>query len=97
VQWEPGIDPGTLPGGAFTIDDNTVQSKSYTDLTVFYETDVADGRSLQASLAITNLFDIDPPIVAAFNQRFSAQSFGAVPNNYDVYGRRYMLNFRYRF
>ena len=32
VQWEPGMTVGTLPTGAFTIDDNTVQSKSFTDV-----------------------------------------------------------------
>jgi outer membrane receptor protein involved in Fe transport len=52
---------------------------------------------MQASLSISNLLDVDPPVVPTFGQRFSAQSFGSSPNNYDVYGRRYMLNFRYSF
>jgi len=93
-QWEPGI---VLGPGEITVDDNTIQSKSYTDLTLFYDTDLDNGRNMQASLAITNLFDVDPPVIPSFGQRFSSQTFGSGPNNYDVYGRRYMLNFRYSF
>jgi outer membrane receptor protein involved in Fe transport len=101
VQWEPGLVlPNALPSGllpatgTFTIDDNTVQSKSYTDLTLSYDRDMASGRAWQASLSISNLFDVDPPVLPAFDTRFSSQT---VPtNNYDVYGRRFMLNFRYR-
>jgi outer membrane receptor protein involved in Fe transport len=94
VQWEPGVVVGP---GQITVDDNTVQSKSYTDLALFYDTDLDNGRNMQASLSISNLFDVDPPVIAVFSQRFSSQTFGAGPNNYDVYGRRYMLNFRYSF
>ncbi|HEY5569641.1 MAG TPA: hypothetical protein VIM81_20640, partial [Gammaproteobacteria bacterium] len=86
-----------LGPGEITVDDNTIQSKSYTDLTLFYDTDLDNGRNMQASLAITNLFDVDPPVIPSFGQRFSSQTFGSGPNNYDVYGRRYMLNFRYSF
>jgi iron complex outermembrane recepter protein len=92
LQWEPGI---VLPTPTtITVDDNRIQSKSYTDLSFFYDRPLTNGRSFQASLAITNLFDVDPPVIPAFNQRFSSQTAGA--NNFDVYGRRYMLNFRYR-
>jgi outer membrane receptor protein involved in Fe transport len=91
VQFEPGL---VAPAGRITLDDNTVQSKSYTDLTFFYDGEMSSGQSWQASLSISNLFDAEPPIIADFGQRFSAQTIS--PNNFDVYGRRYMLNFRYR-
>jgi hypothetical protein len=46
-------------------------------------------------MAISNLFDVSPPVIADFGQRFSAQSI--TPNNFDVYGRRYLFSFDYRF
>jgi outer membrane receptor protein involved in Fe transport len=91
VQFEPGL---VAPPGRITLDDNTVQSKSYTDLTLFYDGEMSNGQTWQASLAISNLFDEEPPIIADFGQRFSSQTI--TPNNFDVYGRRFMLNFRYR-
>jgi outer membrane receptor protein involved in Fe transport len=91
VQFEPGRVPG--PGQA-TIDDATVDAKSYTDLTLFYERELANGNTWDISLAITNLNDEDPPVIPSFDQRFSSQ--GNPANAYDVYGRRYLLGFRYR-
>jgi len=90
IQFEPGRVPG--PGQA-TLDDATVQSKMYTDLTFYYDRDLANGRSWQVSLAITNALDEDPPVIAAFDQRFSSQ--GNPANAYDVYGRRFLLGFNY--
>ncbi len=86
---------GPLPTGAFTIDDNTVQSKSYTDIVLSYDGDVRGGRNWQASLAITNLLDTDPPVIPSFDTRFSTQQ--TAPNNFDIYGRRYLVTFGYRF
>jgi hypothetical protein len=90
IQFEPGRVPG--PGQA-TLDDATIQSKMYTDLTFFYDRELSNGRSWQASLAITNALDEDPPVIATFDQRFSAQ--GNPANAYDVYGRRFLLGFSY--
>lgn len=81
-NWIEGID----------VSDNTVASKLYTDLTISWNGEFATGASWRASFDIVNLFDVDPPIIASFSQRFSSQS---VNNAYDVYGRRYMLNFSY--
>ena len=95
VQWEPGIqlaNPNTI-----TVDDNTVESQSITDLTFFYDAGVNRDAQWRVALAITNLFDSDPPVVADFGQRFSAQAAVIAPNNFDVYGRRYLLSFDYRF
>jgi outer membrane receptor protein involved in Fe transport len=95
VQWEPGMNVGTLPTGTFTIDDNTVQSKSYTDLILSYTAEMRTGHNWEASLSVSNVFDADPPIIPSFDTRFSSQTVS--PNNFDIYGRRYLVNFRYRF
>jgi outer membrane receptor protein involved in Fe transport len=90
-QWEPGI---AATATQQTLDDATVQSKMYTDLTFTYDKEVSNGRSWQLALAITNALDEDPPVIPSFDQRFSSQ--GNPANAYDVYGRRYLLNFSYR-
>jgi outer membrane receptor protein involved in Fe transport len=82
--WTEGID----------VDDNSIESQMATDLTLFYDAELSNGHNWRASLAITNLLDVDPPVVPAFGQRFSSQQ---VADNFDVFGRRYMLNFRYSF
>ena len=46
---------GPLPTGAFTIDDATVDAKSYTDIMLTYDGELNNGRIWQLSLAITNL------------------------------------------
>jgi outer membrane receptor protein involved in Fe transport len=91
LQFEPGRVPGL---NQQTLDDATVQSKSYTDLTFTFDQEVANGHSWQLALAITNVFDVDPPVIPTFDQRFSSQTNPA--NAYDVYGRRYLLNFSYK-
>jgi outer membrane receptor protein involved in Fe transport len=91
LQFEPGLVPGPNQS---TIDDATVDAKSYTDLTLFYERELANGNTWDVSLAITNLNDEDPPVIPSFDQRFSSQ--GNPANAYDVYGRRFLLGFRYR-
>jgi outer membrane receptor protein involved in Fe transport len=95
VEWQPGMTIGTLPTGAFTIDNNTVQSKSFTDLVLSYDGEMRSGHTWEASLAVSNLFDEDPPVIPSFDTRFSSQQVTA--NNFDIYGRRYLASFRYRF
>jgi outer membrane receptor protein involved in Fe transport len=95
VEWQPGMTVGTLPTGAFTIDDNTVQSKSYTDLVLSYTGQMRSDSAWEVSLAVTNLLDVDPPVIPSFDTRFSSQQVTA--NNFDIYGRRYLATFRYRF
>jgi len=77
------------------VDDNTIQSKMYTDLSLTFDGDTARGKNWRASLTVTNLFDADPPVIADFGQRFSTQSVSA--GNYDYYGRLYSLAFDYKF
>ena len=91
IQFEPGLVPGA---NQLTIDDATVDAKIYTDLTVSYDRELADGHAWQLSLAITNVLDEDPPVIPTFDQRFSSQTNPA--NAYDVYGRRFLASFSYR-
>jgi iron complex outermembrane recepter protein len=91
VQFQPGLIPS---GTQATIDDSTVDAKSYTDLTFFWNREMADGQNWELSLSLTNAFDEDPPVIPAFDQRFSSQ--GNPANSYDVYGRRWLLGLRVR-
>jgi outer membrane receptor protein involved in Fe transport len=91
VQFEPGRVPGP---GQQTIDDATVDAKTYSDLTLTYDREMSSGQAWQLSLSITNAFDEDPPVIPSFDQRFSSQ--GNPANAYDVYGRRFLLGFRYQ-
>jgi iron complex outermembrane receptor protein len=91
VQFVPGM---PVPAGRTTLDDATVDAKGYTDLTVSYERELNNGRAWQLALAITNASDEDPPVIATFDQRFSAQTNPA--NAYDVYGRRFLATFSYK-
>ena len=93
VQFEPGRVPGP---GQLTLDDATVDSKLYTDLTFTYDHDMSSGKTWELSLAITNATNENPPIIPVFDQRFSAQSNPVGFNAYDVYGRRYLLSFTYK-
>jgi hypothetical protein len=82
--------------GQLTVDDATVDAKRYTDLTFNWDHGLKGGKMWQLSLAITNVMNEDPPIIPVFDQRFSAQSNPQGFNSYDVYGRRYLLNFTYK-
>jgi outer membrane receptor protein involved in Fe transport len=83
-EWIEGVD----------VDDNTIEGQTTTDLTLFYQGSTGSGNAWQASLAISNLFDTAPPVIPGFGQRFSSQITG---DNFDTYGRRYSVNFRYSF
>ncbi|HEU4620390.1 MAG TPA: TonB-dependent receptor [Gammaproteobacteria bacterium] len=91
AQFEPGL---VVTGRVITLDDATVQSKSYSNVGFSYRKDMSGGQSLRAQLYVENLFDEDPPIVATFGQRGGSQ---IVPANYDVFGRQYSLSLDYRF
>ena len=91
IQFVPGM---PVPAGRTSLDDATIDAKTYTDLTLSYDRELSDGRGWQLSLAITNANDEDPPVIPTFDQRFSAQTNPA--NAYDVYGRRFLATFRYR-
>jgi iron complex outermembrane recepter protein len=98
LEWQPGI---VLPTpGTITVDDNTVEGQTITDLTFSYD---ASQRNADArwglSFAVSNVFDSDPPVIADFGQRASSQQTpaGTTFNGFDVYGRRFLLSFDYNF
>lgn len=76
------------------IDDNTIDSVTYTDLNVRYEIAVGEGV-LSLYVNAQNLLDEDPPVVA------SSGFFGGSSNQtdafYDLIGRRYTVGARFRF
>ncbi len=91
VQFQPGL---VTTGTQLTIDDATIDAKTYSDLSFFYNREMASGQRWELSLSLTNAFDEDPPVIPSFDQRFSSQ--GNPANAYDVYGRRWLLGFRYQ-
>jgi outer membrane receptor protein involved in Fe transport len=94
LEWRPGI---VLPTpNTITVDDNTVESQTNTDVTLTYDASVNNPNARWAlSLAVSNVFDVDPPVIADFGQRGSSQTLPA--NGYDIYGRRFLLGFDYNF
>ena len=94
LQWIPNM---VLPtADTITIDDATVEGQTNTDLTLSYDASVNNSSARWGlSLAVSNLFDVDPPVIADFGQRGSSQTIS--PNSYDVYGRRFLVSFDYRF
>jgi iron complex outermembrane receptor protein len=83
--WVEGID----------VDNNTIDSQSWTNLVLAFKGGVGDKGSWRVSLNVLNLFDEDPPIIpSAADTRFGAQS---TDNTYDEWGRRYELGFSMEF
>ncbi|MBN1237583.1 MAG: TonB-dependent receptor, partial [Gammaproteobacteria bacterium] len=80
-NWVEGVD----------IDDNTIQSKSWTNLVLGYGREMRSGGLWRLTFNVQNVFDKDPPIIPSTGGgRFGAQ---ITSNTYDVWGRRYQLGF----
>lgn len=77
-----------------TIDDNSVDSRYYTDAGLTWDGGRAD-LSWQLTFNVQNLFDRDPPVAAAWAQ-FSGTR---VTNDrlFDFYGRRYVVGMDFKF
>jgi outer membrane receptor protein involved in Fe transport len=71
------------------VDDNTISSSTNTNARLGYRGDLDSGRTFGISLDITNLFDEGPPLIAGADQVLDTQ--------YDIYGRRFFVNFRMDF
>ena len=54
-------------GQTFTIDDNTIDSRSRIRISSFFYIRDASGGSWEASLSVSNLFDEDPPVIPSFD------------------------------
>jgi iron complex outermembrane recepter protein len=78
------------------IDDNTIGSMVYTDLTLGYHWDTAGGR-LELYGNALNLFDRAPPVVASWDGALAQTSSQVNSGLFDPLGRRYTIgiNFRY--
>jgi outer membrane receptor protein involved in Fe transport len=73
------------------IDDNTIESQTWTNLVLGYEQEMSGRGAWRLMFNVQNLFDDDPPVIPATGGgRFGAQ---VVDNTYDVWGRRYQLGF----
>ena len=77
-----------------TISDNTVDSVLYTDARISYGKDRPNGSRWQIFGSVTNLFDVDPPIVPGFSS-FTGQASQANAAIHDILGRRYTIGFSY--
>ncbi|HEV7632977.1 MAG TPA: TonB-dependent receptor, partial [Steroidobacteraceae bacterium] len=76
------------------VDDNYLPNYFNTNVRLGYHKETTDGHSWDVSLFVTNLLDKDPMVVQSNNLRGSSQT---VSNNYDAYGRRYVLGVNYEF
>ena len=74
VQWEPGMTFGHAAGG------RVHDRRQHRAVEVVYRHRVVvrrrlrGGASWEASLSVTNLFDVDPPVIPSFDTRFSSHN-----------------------
>lgn len=77
------------------IDDNSIDSATYTDLRLGYTRDMYDGQ-LELFANVLNLFDEAPPIVPSFDS-FTGTSSQVNGSLFDLLGRRYTVGARFRY
>ena len=80
--WTEGVD----------VDDNTVPSFTFWNMTLGYNGETAGGASWRVGLNVQNIFDKGPDPVQNVSTRFAIQGLTG-----DLYGRRYNLNVNYSF
>ncbi len=85
---------GVLAVSGVDFDDATVASHAVFNGQVVYSGQAKNGGTWSVGLAVQNLFDRNPPIIASFNSRSGSQ---LISDTYDAEGRRYALNFNYSF
>jgi len=76
------------------VDVNWLPNYYNTNLRIGYKSETEAGHTWDVSLYVTNLLDKHPMIIPSNNARGSSQT---VSNNYDAYGRRYVLGMNYKF
>ena len=85
-----------LPGAKPDVEDNTVPSVIYVNLSTSYAWEVYGGR-LELFGNVQNLLDKDPPVVAAVFDASLGQTGNQVNSGrFDLLGRRYTLGVRFR-
>ncbi len=85
LTWVEGVD----------VDDNTRSSMTWWNTRLGYNGELSNGSTYNVSLNVQNIFDREPPVVPGFSD-FSGGG-QSISNTYDIYGRRYNLNFSYSF
>ncbi len=75
------------------VDYNTLPSYFNTNARFGYHFETKAGHAWDVSLFVTNLLDKHPMIIPSNNLRGSSQT---VSNNFDAYGRRFVLGFNYK-
>lgn len=76
------------------VDYNWLPAYTNTNARLGYSSETASGHVWDLSFFVTNLLDQHPMIVPSNNSRGSSQT---VSNNFDAYGRRYVLGLNYKF
>lgn len=84
ANWVEGVD----------VDNNRVSSMTWWNARIGYRGQTANGANWSVNLNVQNMFDEEPPVVPGFSTRGASQAFH---NSFDIYGRRYNLNFNYSF
>ncbi len=76
------------------VDDNWLPNYFNTNARFGYKDETSAGHQWDVSLYVTNLLDKHPMVIPSYNSRTGSQT---ISNNYDAYGRRYVVgvNFRY--
>lgn len=82
-SWQSGVD----------IDDNRIKGAAYVDLAGVYRFQTGASKQLELFGKIENLFDKDPPVVAAIG----GASLQTNPTLYDTIGRAYRIGVRFRY
>ena len=82
TSWVEGVD----------VDDNTVPSYTFWNMTFSYNGKTQSGATWRVGLNVQNIFDKGPDPVQNVSTRFAIQALTG-----DLYGRRYNLNFNYSF
>ena len=80
-----GIYLGTGSGGA------TNRNVAIRDVGVSYAADAGALSGLELTVGVENVGDEEPPLFPSYTQA------NTDPSQYDVLGRRYLMNLRYRF
>ena len=77
-----------------TISDNSVDAVLYTDARLSFGKDASNGSHWEVFGSVTNLFDVDPPVVPGFSS-FTGQASQTNANIHDILGRRFTVGFSY--
>ena len=85
-----------LPGARLDVEDNTVPSVTYVNLSAGYSWDMYDG-TLELSANVQNLLDKDPPVVpSVFDASLGQQGNQVNQGLHDLLGRRYTIGVTFR-